>query len=329
MAEINREMMVEMHRTMLRIRTAEGRVRSMFLSGMIPGFLHSYVGEEAVAVGACAALEERDYISSTHRGHGHLIAKGGRLDRMMAELFGKQTGYCRGKGGSMHIADVSLGILGANGIVGAGIPIANGAALTAQMKGTGQVVLCFFGDGAAQQGTFHESVNLASIWDLPIVFVCENNLYAMSTPASYHMNISSVSDRSAGYGIPGVRVEGNEVLEVYSSIREAVERARRGDGPTLVECVTFRHLGHFVGDPEVYLTQEEKDEWMKRDPIELFRRRLLDDGVLDEKRLGAMEREVAEEVEAAVEFAKSSPDPDPGESMEHVYVNWSWGDEYR
>jgi pyruvate dehydrogenase E1 component alpha subunit len=248
---------------------------------------------------------------------------------MMAELFGKKTGYCQGKGGSMHIADVSLGILGANGIVGAGLPIANGAAITALMKNTDQVVLCFFGDGAANQGTFHESLNLASIWKLPVVFVCENNLYAMSTPTSYHMNISSISQRGAAYGMPGVRVEGNEVLEVYTQVHEAAARARRGEGPTLVECVTFRHLGHFVGDPEVYMAQEEKEAWMKKDPIALFRQHLLEEDVMDQKALSALEQEVTDEVEAAVEFAKNSPDPLPEEAMEHVYSNWRWGSEYR
>ena len=318
-----------MFRKMVQIRQAESRVVSMFQSGMIPGFLHSYLGEEAVAVGACSALRDDDYITSTHRGHGHLIAKGGRIDRMMAELFGKETGYCRGKGGSMHIADVSLGIIGANGIVGAGLPIANGAALSSKMRGTDQVTVCFFGDGASNQGTFHEALNLASIWDLPVVFICENNLYAMSTALRYHTNIQYIAHRSRSYGMPGVIAKGNDLLDVFGKVSAAVRRARKGEGPTLIECRTYRKLGHYVGDPAVYRPDEEESEWEKRDPIALFASHLTESGIADTDELEGVEEEVKAEIEAAIDFAKSSPDPSPEEALEDVYTDWRWGGEYR
>ena len=318
-----------MFRKMVQIRQAESRVVSMFQSGLIPGFLHSYLGEEAVAVGACSTLRDDDYITSTHRGHGHLIAKGGRIDRMMAELFGKETGYCRGKGGSMHIADVSLGIIGANGIVGAGLPIANGAALSAKMRGTDQVTVCFFGDGASNQGTFHEALNLASIWALPVIFVCENNLYAMSTPQSYHTKIEYIAHRSRSYGIPGVIAGGNDVLDVHAKVYKAVRRARRGEGPTLIECRTYRKLGHYVGDPAVYRPDEEENEWEKLDPIALFRSHLVESKTAASEELDAIEEEVKAEIEAAIDFAKNSPDPSPEAALEDVYTDWRWGGEYR
>jgi pyruvate dehydrogenase E1 component alpha subunit len=229
----------------------------------------------------------------------------------------------------MHIADVSLGIIGANGIVGAGLPIANGAALTAQMKATGQVVVCFFGDGAANQGSFHESLNLASIWKLPVVFVCENNLYAMSTPQSYHTNIEFLCERSRSYGIPGEKARGNEVLDVYEKVSKAVRRARNGEGPTLLECRTYRKLGHYVGDPEVYRSREEVEEWERMDPIRLFSEQLRSKGTASKEGLDRIEQEVIDEVEAAIEYAKTSPDPKPEEAMDHVYSDWRWGDEYR
>ncbi len=327
--KLSTEKYLGMYRSMLKIRHAESQVVKMFQSGMIPGFVHSYLGEEAVAVGACAALKEHDFITSTHRGHGHLIAKGGKIDKMMAELSGKETGYCKGKGGSMHIADVSLGIVGANGIVGAGLPIANGVALSSQMRGTDQVTLCFFGDGAANQGTFHEALNLASIWKLPLVFVCENNLYAMSTPQSYHSNVEHLAERSRSYGIPGVVAKGNEVLDVYEKTAKAVQRARSGKGPTLIECRTYRKLGHYVGDPGIYRSKEEEAEWEPRDPILLFSRYLTEKKLADKAKLQQIEEEVGREIEAAIEFAKKSPDPEPEEAMQHVYKDWQWGDEYQ
>lgn len=314
---------------MIKIRYAESKVAELFLAGEIPGFLHSYVGQEAVAVGACEALRGNDYITSTHRGHGHLIAKGGRMDGMFAELFGKKTGYCKGKGGSMHIADVSIGILGANGIVGAGLPIANGAALTSKMKNTGQVTLCFFGDGAANQGTFHESLNLASVWKLPVVFICENNLYAMSTPCCEHMNISNICERAKAYGIPGSTIDGNNVAEVYEEVSKAVERARSGDGPALIECKCFRKFGHFVGDPGDYRSKEQVEEWEKRDCIIGLKENLIKSKIFNEKEILHIENEVKREIDEAVNFAKESSYPSPADAMEDVYSDWNWGEEYR
>jgi pyruvate dehydrogenase E1 component alpha subunit len=248
---------------------------------------------------------------------------------MMAELFGKETGYCRGKGGSMHIADVSLGIIGANGIVGAGLPIANGAALSARMRGTDQVTLCFFGDGAANQGTFHEALNLASIWQLPVVFICENNLYAMSTPQTYHTNIEYIAHRSRSYGMPGIIVDGNDVLDVYEKVDKAVNRARKGKGPSLLECRTYRKLGHYVGDPAVYRPDEEEEKWEKLDPIAVFGSHLNEIEAATAEELAKIDDEVRTEVEAAIEFARNSPDPKPEEAMEDAYTDWRWGDEYR
>jgi len=316
---IEKEKLIEMYRTMVRIRTFEEKALKGFEAGDIGG-VHLYIGEEATATGACANLRPDDYITSTHRGHGHLIAKGGKTDRMMAELYGKKTGYNKGKGGSMHIADVDIGILGANGIVGAGIPIATGAALSAQMRGTDQVAICFFGDGAANTTRFHEGINLASIWKLPVVYVIENNQYAESTPISYAVNIANLADRAAAYGIPGVTVDGNDVLAVYEAVGEAVARARRGEGPTLVECKTYRHRGHFEGDQQTYKTKKEIEEWMKKDPIPRFRKKLIEMGVLTEKEADEIVRAMLKEMDEAVKFAKESPLPAPEEALEDVYA---------
>lgn len=250
-------LMVESYRKMVLIRKFEMCASKLFAQNKLPGFLHLYVGEEAVATGVCSALEVTDYITSTHRGHGHLIAKGGDVKKMMAELFAKETGYCKGKGGSMHISDRDKGILGANGIVGAGIPIATGAAFASKYKGDGRVAVSFFGDGAANRGTFHEALNMAAAFKLPAVFVCENNLFAISVCARYHMAISDISDRAAAYGMPGYSIDGNDVELVYETTKAAVERARRGEGPTLIECKTWRHRGHYEGDPDDYRTAEE------------------------------------------------------------------------
>jgi pyruvate dehydrogenase E1 component alpha subunit len=301
---------------MLRIRLFEERAIELFMAREMPGFLHSYIGQEAVAAGACAALREDDYITSTHRGHGHVIAKGLHLDRMMAELFGRTTGYCKGKGGSMHIADFSLGILGANGIVGGGIPIATGAALSAKMRASGQVVATFFGDGASNQGAFHEAVNLGAVWALPIVYVCENNLYAVSTHQERHMRIQDISLRAAAYGIPGVTVDGNDPVAVYHAVSEAVERARAGSGPTLVECKTYKWMGHYIGDPANYRPKDEVAGWKARDPIPRFERRMLNAGVMTQEEIDAAHAAVRAEVEAAVEFARQSPLPRPEAALE-------------
>jgi len=319
-ATCEKEKLIDMYRTMVRIRTFEERVRKEFRAGNIPGFAHLYTGEEAVATGACANLGPDDYITSTHRGHGHLIAKGGKTDRMMAELYGKKTGYNKGKGGSMHIADVDIGTLGANGIVGAGITIAGGAALSAKLRGTDQVTVCFFGDGAVNTSRFHEGVNLAACLNLPIVYVIENNLYAESTPISYSCRLNNLADRACAYGIPGKTVDGNDVVAVYEAVGEAIARARKGRGPTLVECKIYRWRGHFVGDPQDYLSNGELDEWMKKDPIPRFRKKLIEMGVLTEKDVDKIGREVNGEIEKAVKFAEESPFPDPDETLEDVYA---------
>lgn len=319
--ELKKEELLHLYRKMVEIRKFETKVVELFADGMIPGFVHSYIGEEAVAVGACSNLNDDDYITSTHRGHGHLIAKGGHMDKMMAELFGKETGYCKGKGGSMHIADVDLGILGANGIVGGGFPIAAGAGLSAKMRGTNQVAVCFFGDGASNQTTFHEGINLASIWDLPVVFVCENNMYGISLSQKEHQHIKDISDRATAYGIPGVTVDGNDVIAVYEAVKEAVKRARQGEGPTLIECKTYRHRGHFEGDPTVYRSEEEVEQWKKKDPIKRFRKKLLELGTVTEEELNSIDEEVDKMVEEAVEYAKKGKFPEPEKAVEDVYTD--------
>ncbi len=316
---IEKEKLIDMYRTMVRIRTFEERVSKEFAAGHIPGFVHLYIGEEATATGACANLRPDDYITSTHRGHGHLIAKGGKTDRMMAELYGKKTGYCKGKGGSMHIADMDIGILGANGIVGAGIPIAGGAALSAKMRGTDQVAVCFFGDGATNTTRFHEGLNMASHWALPVVYVIENNLFAMGTRTSDVSNIINISDRAVAYGIPGRTIDGNDVLAVYEAVGEAITRARRGEGPTLVECKTYRWHEHAEGYPRTR-RKEEVEEWMKKDPIPRFREKLIEMRVLTEKEADEIDQAILDELDRAVKFAEESPFPDPEEALEDVFA---------
>ena len=320
--KISKEMLIEMYRKMLLIRYHETKASEKFAAGKIPGSVHLYIGEEAVAVGACASLRNDDFITSTHRGHGHCIAKGCNVKYMLAELLGKKTGYCKGKGGSMHIADVEKGILGANGIVGAGLPLACGAALSAQIRGTNQVCISFFGDGASNQGTFHESINLASIWRLPVVFIAENNLYAETTPQKFAMNIQSIAERAVAYGIPGVKVDGNDVIAVYHAVDEAVKRAREGLGPTLIECLTYRWRGHHEGDSIPYRTKEEFECWMKKDPIKRFREKIIDMGLLNKDGTDIIEEECLKEVETAYIFAEGCPEPDPDEILEDVYVSY-------
>jgi len=317
---VSNDQMIEMLRTMTRIRQFETRVQEFFAAGKIPGFVHLYIGEEAVATGACGTLGATDYITSTHRGHGHLIAKGGDLKLMMAEIFGRRTGYCKGKGGSMHIAAVELGILGANGIVGGGGPIANGAALAAKYRGTDQVVVCFFGDGASNQGTTQEALNLASAWKLPVVFVNENNGYGISCPTCKSMAVADIADRAAAYDIPGVVVDGNDVLAVYEAVAEAVKRARSGAGPSLIECKTYRWRGHFEGDACVYRDDQELADWVKKDPLQRFENKLLADGLLDAAKVESIRQEVARELDAAVAFAEQSPMPEAAEVLEDVYA---------
>ncbi|MCH3963628.1 MAG: thiamine pyrophosphate-dependent dehydrogenase E1 component subunit alpha [Clostridium sp.] len=306
---------------MLKIRAFENMAKDSFAEGKIPGFVHLYIGEEAVASGVCENLTDSDYITSTHRGHGHIIAKGGELKYMTAELFGRSTGYCKGKGGSMHIADATKGILGANGIVGAGHDIALGAGMSAQYRGTDQVCVCFFGDASTNQGTFHESLNLASVWKLPIVYVCENNGYGISVSQKRHQNIKNVADRAKAYGIPGVVVDGNDPIAVYKASREAVERARAGKGPTLIECKTYRQRGHFEGDPAPYKPKEEQEAWIKKDPIPIFEKYLLDNKIIDENGLKDIKETVDNEIKEAVDFAMKSPEPELDSVFEDVYTD--------
>jgi pyruvate dehydrogenase E1 component alpha subunit len=307
-------------RTMLTIRQFDQRALELYREGAMRGSTHPYIGMEAVAVGACAALQPTDSITSTHRGHGHCLAKGGDPRLMMAELLGKATGYCKGKGGSMHIADVEAGILGANGIVGGGIGLAAGAALAAQLAGRDDVTLCFFGDGALNQGVLHESANLAAIWKLPVVFVCENNQYAMSARADTFTSVPDPTVRASAYGFPGVSCDGMDVLAVYRAVSDATARARAGQGPSFVVCVTYRYFGHHVGDPLNYRDKAEVDVWRRRDPIERFEQMLIGRGALTAGDAERLRAEVAAEIESAVAFAKASPEPDAASLMEDVYA---------
>ncbi|MBI2877114.1 MAG: thiamine pyrophosphate-dependent dehydrogenase E1 component subunit alpha [Candidatus Tectomicrobia bacterium] len=318
--ELDREQWIGLLKTMLTIRNFELRLAELFAAGKVPGFVHLYAGQEAVAAGVCANLRRDDYIASTHRGHGHCIAKGGDLRQMMAELYGRATGYCKGKGGSMHIADLDIGILGANGIVGGGLVIAPGAGLSAKLRKTDQVTVCFFGDGASNQSTFHEGINLASVWNLPVIFVCENNLYGISTHQSRHQKIRDVSDRAQAYGIPGVTLDGNDVIAVYQAAQEAVRRARAGEGPTLLECKTYRQRGHFEGDPMVYRPREEMEEWRRRDPIERFWGKLREMRLLEEADYQEMDRQIRAQIEEAIRYAEESPVPEPAAMREDVYA---------
>lgn len=309
-----------MYETMLRIRKFEIKLTDCFTKGMLAGNIHTSVGQEASAVGACKALEKRDFITSTHRGHGHCIAKGAKTDIMMAELFGKSTGYCHGKGGSMHVADVSLGILGANGIVGAGIPIATGSGLTSKIRNTDEVTIAFFGDAASNQGTFHEAINMAAAWKLPVVYLCENNQYGVSVNIHTVTNTDTIAVRAKAYDIPGVTIDGNNPLEVYEAVKKAVDYARQGNGPSLVECLTYRMRGHYEGDPAGYRSKEITEEWRKKDPIDTFRVYLINENI-DEKELVAIEEAMDHEIESAYLFAQKSPYPDVSEVTLDVYAS--------
>ena len=316
---ISNELMKDMYVRMRRIRDFESTAAKLFAEGKVPGFVHRYLGEEAIAPAVCECLRDDDFITSTHRGHGHIIAKGGDLKLMMAELFGRETGYCKGKGGSMHIADRDKGILGANGIVGAGHCISTGAGLSIKLRKTDQVCVCFFGDGSTNQGTFHESLNLASIWKLPIVFVCENNHYGISMSQARHQAIKDVADRAAAYNMPGISVDGNDPLAVYEAAFEAVARARAGKGPTLIECKTYRQHGHFEGDPATYKPKEEQAAWIAKDPLPRFARFLIDNGVMSAEEVEAVDKKVAKEIEDAIGFAEAQPIPSPESSVVDVY----------
>ena len=317
--EVSKDLLAGMLEKMLEIRFFEEKVFDLYGQNLVPGTIHLYAGEEAVAVGVCSALRKDDFITSTHRGHGHCLAKGADPKRTMAEILGKKTGYCKGKGGSMHIADFNVGMLGATAVVGAGLPIAVGAGLSAKLRKTDQVTVCFFGEGASNQGTFHESLNLASAWSFPVVFVCENNLYAMGTRQSRIMKIENIADRASGYGIPGVMVDGNDVLEVYSAACIAIERARKGGGPTLLECKTYRRRGHSRVDPAKYREKQEVEEWLAKDPIDRLKERMLQEQVLTKEEIKKIEKEASAIVEEAVKFAVESPYPTPEEALEDVY----------
>ncbi len=307
-------------RRMLLIRAFEETAEQLYFQGLIHGTMHLSIGQEGSAVGSIWALRPEDYILSTHRGHGHSIAKGAKPSLMMAEFLAKETGYCRGRGGSMHIADVETGNLGANGIVGGGIPLAAGVGVSIQMQKLDRVVMVFFGDGAANEGAFHESLNLASIWDLPVVYLCENNQYAMSMSVRRSMNIEDISQRACAYGIPGVSVDGNDFLAVYRAAKEAVDRARRGEGPTLIEAKTYRWKGHSRSDKQRYRTKEEVQEWQARDPIRRLAERMMAQGWLDEAAFQALQADVDREIQEAVRFAQESPEPDPATILEGVYA---------
>lgn len=314
------EKLIDLYRQMWLIRYYEEKVDDFFKQGLIYGTTHLCIGQEATAVGTCAVLQEGDKITSTHRGHGHCIAIGSRIDQMMAELFGRTTGYCKGKGGSMHIADVDGGNLGANGIVGGSIPLAVGSALRAQMKQANDVTVCFFGDGATNEGSFHEALNMAAIWNLPVVFVCENNQYGMSSAVSDMTNVEKLSVRAKAYGFPGVTIDGNDLIHVIQTADEAVKRARAGNGPTLIEMDTYRWKGHSKSDRDLYRTQAEINEWKKKDPIQQYEQTLTEAGLLHEKMIADIKQDVMREVDKSVAYAKDGPMPTADDVLTDVYA---------
>lgn len=325
MTNISIEKTLDIYTRILRIRRFEEQVGKLFAQGQLPGFVHLYIGEEAVGAGVCAALNDDDYIISTHRGHGHVIAKGGDINKMMAELFGKATGYCKGKGGSMHIADFEIGMLGACGIVGGGIPVAVGAGLSAYYRGTEQVSVTFFGDGAANEGSFHESLNLASTLKLPVIFVCENNQYGEFTPAEKAMNIKNIADRAVAYGIPGIIANGSDPLAMYEVAVEAVARARRGEGPTLIEAKTHRRGDHAEGEAaflagQQYRTPEEKEAAQKKDPLLVLHTYIVEHDLIPVEKLETLDQEITDVVVKSVEYARTSPDPTPESLYEDMWV---------
>ena len=321
--DLSRETLIKLYTTMATIRNFEERGIPETGQRAMSGSVHSSAGQEAVPTGVCAHLSDEDYIGSTHRGHGHCIAKGVDPRRMMAELFGRSTGTNKGKGGSMHIADMSKGMLGTNGVVGASIPLAVGAGLTSKLKDLKRVAVAFFGDGAANQGVLHESMNLASVWKLPVIFCCENNGYAQSTPVEYALSTANVSDRAAGYDMPGITVDGMDVFAVYDAAGQAVERARNGEGPTLLECRTYRFYGHTVFDnPLTYRTKEEEDHWRARDPLKLFRENVLPLGDITLEELDQIDQEAANLMEEAIKLADAGPLPETDKIYEDVYVSY-------
>ncbi len=325
MLQLSRDTLLDAYTRMRTIRDFEDRVHTEFATGAIPGFVHLYAGEEASAVGVCLNLNDADYIASTHRGHGHCIAKGCDVGGMMKEIYGRRGGLCGGKGGSMHIADLAKGMMGANGIVGGGPPLVCGAGLAAKRLGTGGVAIAFFGDGASNQGAVHESMNLASIWDLPVIFLCENNQFAVTTSYSTTVAVEHVSDRAPAYNMPGVLVDGQDAIAMYEATVEAVRRARAGEGPTLIEGLTYRFEEHSLGLGRVrrgeYRTEEDIDRWRKRDPIVIHEERLISQGIATREECDAVNAETQEEVERAVEFARNSPFPEESDLFEDMWAN--------
>ena len=316
---LGREALVRLYREMLLMRQFEERVNELYLQGKIPSTLHLYIGQEAVATGVCAALRPDDYVLSTHRPHGHALGKGVAPGAIMAELYGKATGTCKAKGGSMHVGDFSLGMFPAIAIVGGNMPLAAGAALASKMKKDGRVTAVFFGEGAVNEGAWHEGANAAAIWDLPVVMVCENNLYAASTPVQAVVKTATVADRAQAYGIPGVTIDGNDVLAVYDAARQAAERARAGRGPTLIECLTYRQCGHSRSDPRTYRAREEEAAWKLKDPIDNYRGWLMQTQAASEDEFDDIQAEVTGVIDAAIEFAETSPLPDPASIYTDVF----------
>ncbi len=316
---MNKKKSLEIYSMMYLIRLFEESAIKLYDEGINRGALHSYIGEEAVATGICSALKDGDYITSTHRGHGHCLAMGGDPSIMLAELLGKETGYCKGKGGSMHIADIDLGILGANGIVGGGIPLAVGAGIALCNMDKKNVIACFFGDGASNTGGFHEALNMASIWKLPIIFVCENNLYAISGCVKDTMNICDISERASSYNISGFSIDGNDVEKVYETARKARDLVISKKGPVLIECKTYRFEGHWIADPKTYRNDSEVKEWRKKDPIINFESKLLNNNTLSKKEIDKIKKKIRKLIEEAKEFAKNSPEPNVSEALEDIY----------
>ena len=323
--DIDRETLMQMLRRMWMIRNFELKVIEVHSAGEFTGAAHPYIGEEAVAVGACAALNDTDYIAGNHRSHGHPIAKGGRVDKAMAELYGRVDGYCKGKGGSMHLADFSIGILGESGILGSSVPVAVGAALAAKIRDENFVSLVFFGDGASNQGALHESMNLASIWSLPVIFVCENNQYAVTTSYATTVSVEHVSDRASAYNMPGLLIDGQDAIAMYEATVEAVRRARAGEGPPLIEGLTYRFEDHSLGLGRVrrgeYRTEEEIDSWRQRDPIVIHEDRLISQGIASREECDAVNAETQQEVDRAVDFARNSPFPEEADLYEDMWAN--------
>ena len=317
----SREFLEQLYRTLYTIRVFETECIKLYRQGLIIGYFHPYLGEEAIAAGVCAALREDDYIVSTHRGHGHCIARGGELKKMVAEILGREAGYCRGRGGSMHIANVNIGNIGANGIVGGGIPIGVGAGLGIHIRGGDQVVVIFFSDGACNNGVFAESLNLAAIWDLPVIFLLENNQYAVSSPIEEMSRIPDLYKRAEGYGVPAYQVDGNDVLAVYENTQNAIETCRKGKGPVMIEAKTYRHGGHHVNDPGLYMPKDKLEYYKSKDPVDIGRKYLLEETKCTEQEAAVIEQQVQQAMEEAIEFAKNSPEPSVEKFLKEVEQN--------